>query len=94
VSGLDKLCRGHDESPIAALSRWCKQIVLGPGSPAVRYWSEDQDQLVERDADPILHGQVSGHTGYSLHELWADLHRFVFRLSISDGEELFGESTP
>jgi hypothetical protein len=44
----------------AALLRWCKQTVLGPGSPAVRYWSEDQGQLVECDADPILHGQVGG----------------------------------
>jgi HTH-like domain len=33
-------------------------------SPAVRYWSEDQYQLVERDADPILHGQVGGHIGW------------------------------
>jgi hypothetical protein len=92
VGGLDKLCRGDDESPIAALLRWCKQIVLRPGS--VRYWSEDQDQLVERDADPILHAQVDGHTGYSLHEPRADLHRFVFRFGISDGEKLFGEPTP
>jgi hypothetical protein len=41
-----------------ALLRWCRQTVLGPGSPAVGYWSEDQGQLVECYADPILHGQV------------------------------------
>jgi hypothetical protein len=94
MSGLDKLCQGSDESAIAALSRWCKQIVLRPESPTLRYRSDDQDQRVEPDADPILHWQVSGHTGHSLHKPRADLHRFVFRLGISDGEETFGEPTP
>jgi hypothetical protein len=32
-----------------------------------------------------------GHEAYNLAELRADLHRFVFLLGLSDGEELFGE---
>ncbi len=35
-----------------------------------------------------------GHIGYDIDTLRADLHRFVFLLGISDGEELFGEPTP
>lgn len=35
-----------------------------------------------------------GHTSYNIDTLRADLHRFVFLLGISDGEELFGEHTP
>jgi hypothetical protein len=31
-----------------------------------------------------------GHPAYSIEALRADLHRFVFLLGISDGEELFG----
>jgi hypothetical protein len=34
-----------------------------------------------------------GHPAYSLDELHADLHRFVFLLGLSDGEELFGDTT-
>ncbi len=34
-----------------------------------------------------------GHHGYDLDALRADLHRFVFLLGLSDGEELFGEPT-
>jgi hypothetical protein len=34
-----------------------------------------------------------GHPAYSLDELRADLHRFVFLLGLSDGEELFGDTT-
>jgi hypothetical protein len=34
-----------------------------------------------------------GHTGYSVDDLTGDLHRFVFLLGLSDGEELFGETT-
>jgi hypothetical protein len=34
-----------------------------------------------------------GHPGYNLDELRTDLHRFVFLLGISDGEQLFGEPT-
>jgi hypothetical protein len=35
-----------------------------------------------------------GHPAYSTDALCADLHRFVFLLGVSDGEELFGEPTP
>ncbi len=35
-----------------------------------------------------------GHPAYGIETLRADLHRFVFLLGISDGEELFGEPTP
>jgi len=35
-----------------------------------------------------------GHTGYDSETLRADLHRFVFLLGTSDGEELFGDLTP
>jgi hypothetical protein len=34
-----------------------------------------------------------GHAGYDIDELRADLHRFVFLLGLSDGEQLFGEPT-
>ena len=35
-----------------------------------------------------------GHPACNTGTLRADLHRFVFLLGISDGEELFGEPTP
>ena len=35
-----------------------------------------------------------GHPAYNTDTLCADLHRFVFLLGASDGEELFGEPTP
>jgi hypothetical protein len=35
-----------------------------------------------------------GHPAYNADALCADLHRFVFLLGVSDGEELFGEPTP
>jgi hypothetical protein len=35
-----------------------------------------------------------GHPAYNTDALCADLRRFVFLLSASDGEELFGEPTP
>jgi hypothetical protein len=35
-----------------------------------------------------------GHPAYNTQTLRADLHRFVFLLGVSDGEELFGEPTP
>jgi hypothetical protein len=35
-----------------------------------------------------------GHPAYDPQTLRADLHRFAFLLGISDGEELFGETTP
>ena len=34
-----------------------------------------------------------GHPAYCLDELPTDLHRFVFLLRLSDGEELFGDTT-
>jgi hypothetical protein len=37
---------------------------------------------------------VVGHPAYGIETLCADLHRFVFLLGISDGEELFSEPTP
>ncbi|HEY5989177.1 MAG TPA: hypothetical protein VIV12_22770 [Streptosporangiaceae bacterium] len=36
----------------------------------------------------------AGHPAYDTGALRADLHRFAFLLSASDGEELFGEPTP
>ena len=35
----------------------------------------------------------AGHPAYNTDTLCADLHRFVFLLGVSDGEELFGEAT-
>jgi hypothetical protein len=35
-----------------------------------------------------------GHPAYNTETLCADLHRFVFLLGVSDGEEFFGEPTP
>jgi hypothetical protein len=35
-----------------------------------------------------------GHPAYTTGNLGADLHRFVFLLGASDGEELFGEPAP
>ena len=35
-----------------------------------------------------------GHPAYNTQALRADLHRFVFLLGASDGEELFSEPTP
>ena len=35
-----------------------------------------------------------GHDALGIDELAADLHRFVFLLGLSDGEQLFGEPTP
>jgi hypothetical protein len=34
-----------------------------------------------------------GHPAYTTGTLCADLHRFVFLLGVSDGEDLFGEPT-
>jgi hypothetical protein len=33
-----------------------------------------------------------GHTAHNTDELCADLHRLVFLLGLSDGEQLFGEA--
>jgi hypothetical protein len=35
-----------------------------------------------------------GHPAYNTESLCADLHRFVFLLGLSDGDELFGQPTP
>ncbi|HXB46230.1 MAG TPA: hypothetical protein VNW50_00605 [Streptosporangiaceae bacterium] len=35
-----------------------------------------------------------GHPAYNTDTLCADLHRFVFLLGVSDGEELSGEPAP
>jgi hypothetical protein len=35
-----------------------------------------------------------GHDRYNIDELRNDLHRFVFLLGLSDGDQLFGEPTP
>ena len=35
-----------------------------------------------------------GNPAYNTDALRADLHRLVFLLGVSDGEELFGEPTP
>ena len=46
---------------------------------------------------PALAGSLAaftGHPAYNTDSLCADLHRFVFLLGVSDGEELFGEPTP
>ena len=36
----------------------------------------------------------TGHNAYTTDTLCTDLHRFVFLLGVSGGEELFGEPTP
>ena len=35
-----------------------------------------------------------GHDALGIDQLAADLHRFVFLLGLSDGQQLFGEPTP
>jgi hypothetical protein len=35
-----------------------------------------------------------GHNRHNIDQLCTDLHRFVFLLGLSDGEQLFGEPTP
>lgn len=35
-----------------------------------------------------------GHDAFDIDDLRNDLHRFVFLLGLSDGEQLFGEPTP
>jgi hypothetical protein len=45
----------------------------------------------------VLAGSLAasvGHPAYNADALRADLHRFVFLLGVSDGEELFGEPAP
>lgn len=52
--------------------------------------------LGDRLADRYLEFVATfvGHPAYGIETLRADLHRFVFLLGISDGEELFNEPTP
>ena len=62
------------------------------------------ERLAERGAEGIITGCTeiellvtsddAGHPAYHIDTLRADLHRFVFLLGVSDGEELFGEPTP
>ncbi len=45
----------------------------------------------------VLAGSLAafvGHPAYNADALRADLHRFVFLLGVSDGEELSGEPAP
>jgi hypothetical protein len=51
--------------------------------------SGSQEQIL---ADSLA--DFVGHPAYDTQALRADLHRFVFLLGVSDGEELFGEPTP
>jgi hypothetical protein len=53
------------------------------------WFSSSQKQILTNSLATFV-----GHTSYSLDELRGDLHRFVFLLSLSDGEQLFGEPTP
>ena len=36
----------------------------------------------------------AGHDTYRVDDLHKDLHRFVFLLGLTDGEQLFGEHSP
>jgi hypothetical protein len=53
-----------------------------------RWLSGDQRQTL---ADSFAF--MGPHTTYRTDDLIADLHRFVFLLGVSDGEELFGDLT-
>ena len=56
----------------------------------ITHWlSGSQEQVLAQSLAVFV-----GHPAYSTQTLRADLHRFVFLLGISDGEELFGEPTP
>jgi hypothetical protein len=37
---------------------------------------------------------IVGQNTYTINELYADLHRFVFLLGLNDGKQLFGDPTP
>jgi hypothetical protein len=54
------------------------------------------DWLTGSQRQALAHSLTNliGHDRYDLDELAADLHRFVFLLGLSDGEQLFGEPTP
>jgi len=51
--------------------------------------SGSQDQVLAQSL-----AAFAGHPAYGIEALRADLHRFVFLLGVSDGEELFGEPAP
>ena len=54
------------------------------------HWlSGSQEQMLAESLAAFV-----GHPAYGIETLRADLHRFVFLLGVSDGEELFGEPTP
>jgi hypothetical protein len=53
----------------------------------------DIDSNQRQTLADILSAYV-GHNALGIDELAADLHRFVFLLGLSDGEQLFGEPTP
>jgi hypothetical protein len=74
------------------------QITLDPGDAAelaemltfLAEWpSGSQKQTLAESLAAFV-----GHTAYNSEALRADLHRFVFLLGVSDGEELFGEPAP
>jgi hypothetical protein len=50
--------------------------------------SSHRDTLVASLTDYV------GHDTYRVDDLHNDLHRFVFLLGLSDGEQLFGEPSP
>jgi hypothetical protein len=54
------------------------------------------DWLTSSQRHPLADSLTAfvGHDAYTINELHADLHRFVFLLGLSDGEQLFGEPTP
>jgi hypothetical protein len=74
------------------------QITLDPGDAAelaemltflAEWLSGSQKQTLAESLAAFV-----GHTAYNSEALRADLHRFVFLLGVSDGEELFGEPAP
>jgi hypothetical protein len=54
------------------------------------------DWLSGSQQQPLAHSLTAyvGHERYTIDELRNDLHRFVFLLGLSDGDQLFGEPTP
>ena len=53
-----------------------------------RWLSGSQEQALAQSFAAFV-----GHPAYNTDTLCADLHRFVFLLGASNGEELFGEAT-
>jgi hypothetical protein len=54
-----------------------------------RWLSGSQEQILAESLAAFV-----GHPAYGIEALRADLHRFVFLLGTSDGEEPLGEPTP